>query len=44
MDWLREHGAPRVLLWTAAPNEIAQHLFRGYGFRDTMLEMTMEVG
>jgi len=43
IDWLREQGAPRVLLWTAAPNEIAQRLFRGLGFRDTMLEMTMEL-
>jgi ribosomal protein S18 acetylase RimI-like enzyme len=41
--WLREHGAPRVILWTAAPNAAAQHLFRRIGFRDTMLEMTMEL-
>ena len=40
--WLREHGAPRVLLWTAAPNAAAQALFRRLGFRDTMVEMTME--
>jgi ribosomal protein S18 acetylase RimI-like enzyme len=41
--WLREQGAPRVVLWTAAPNDIAQHLFRNLGFRDTMLEMTIEL-
>ncbi|HKR64913.1 MAG TPA: GNAT family N-acetyltransferase [Thermoanaerobaculia bacterium] len=41
--WLREHGAPRVILWTAAPNAGAQRLFRRMGFRDTMLEMTMEL-
>ena len=44
IDWLRDRGAPRVLLWTAAPNAIAQRLFRRLGFRDTMLEMTMELG
>ena len=42
-DWLRERGAPRVILWTAAPNEGAQRLFREIGFRDTMVEMTMEL-
>lgn len=41
--WLRERGAPRVLLWTAAPNDAAQQLFRAAGFRTTMLEMTMEL-
>ncbi|HYK03800.1 MAG TPA: GNAT family N-acetyltransferase [Thermoanaerobaculia bacterium] len=43
IDWLREQGAPRVILWTAAPNDVAQRLFRGMGFRDTMLEMTLEL-
>lgn len=43
VDWLRERGAPRVILWTAAPNEGAQRLFRRLGFRETMLEMTMEL-
>lgn len=37
------HGAPRGILWTAAPNETAQTLFHGLGFRDTMIEMTMEL-
>ena len=41
--WLRERGAPRVILWTAAPNEVAQGLFRRLGFRETMVEMTMEL-
>ncbi len=44
IGWLREHGAPRVVLWTAAPNDAARSLFRGLGFRETMLEMTMELG
>jgi GNAT superfamily N-acetyltransferase len=43
MDWLREHGAPRVLLGTAAPNKSAQALFHRLGFRDTMIEMTKEL-
>jgi ribosomal protein S18 acetylase RimI-like enzyme len=42
-EWLREHGAPRVILWTAARNEAAQRLFRKLGFRDTAVEMTMEL-
>ena len=42
--WLREHGAPRVILWTAAPNEAARSLFHQLGFRDTMTEMTKELG
>ena len=41
--WLRDRGAPRVILWTAAPNAPAQKLFRRMGFRDTMLEMTLEL-
>jgi ribosomal protein S18 acetylase RimI-like enzyme len=43
LAWLRERGAPRAILWTAAPNEVAQRLFRGLGFRDTMVEMTLEL-
>jgi GNAT superfamily N-acetyltransferase len=42
--WLRDHGAPRVILWTAAANHGAQDLFHGLGFRDTMVEMTRELG
>ncbi|HEV2722099.1 MAG TPA: GNAT family N-acetyltransferase [Thermoanaerobaculia bacterium] len=41
--WLREHGAPRVILWSAAANAGAQQLFHRLGFRDTMVEMTMEL-
>ena len=40
--WLGHHGAPRVLLWTAAPNDRARRLFERLGFRHTMLEMTRE--
>lgn len=41
--WLRERGAPRVLLWTAEQNEGAQRLFAKLGFRRTMVEMTLEL-
>jgi ribosomal protein S18 acetylase RimI-like enzyme len=43
IEWLRQRGAPRVILWSAAPNEAAQDLFRSLGFRDTMVEMTLEL-
>lgn len=42
--WLRERNAPRVILGTAAKNAGAQALFHRLGFRDTMIEMTMELG
>ena len=43
IEWLRDHGAPRVMLWSASPNVNAQRLFHRLGFRDTMIEMTMEL-
>jgi ribosomal protein S18 acetylase RimI-like enzyme len=43
MQWLRDRKAPRVVLWTAAPNKPAQELFARLGFRDTMIEMTREL-
>lgn len=36
-------GVPRVVLHTATSNTRAQALFRKLGFRDTMLEMTLEL-
>lgn len=42
-DWLRERGTPRVIVGTAASNTGAHALFRRLGFRDTMIEMTMEL-
>ena len=41
--WLKERGAPRVLLWTAAQNHPAISLFTSQGFRQTMTEMTLEL-
>jgi ribosomal protein S18 acetylase RimI-like enzyme len=43
IDWLRERGAPRVLLWTAPQNAPAQRVFDKLGFRRTMIEMTLEL-
>jgi ribosomal protein S18 acetylase RimI-like enzyme len=44
VDWLREQGMPRVVLWTAAPNDLARRLFEARGFKPTMVEMTLELG
>jgi ribosomal protein S18 acetylase RimI-like enzyme len=41
--WLKERGLPRVVLWTAQPNHVAQRLFERLGFRRTMVEMTREL-
>jgi ribosomal protein S18 acetylase RimI-like enzyme len=41
--WLKEQGAPRVVLWSAAKNDGAQRLFEQLGFRRTMVEMTKEL-
>jgi ribosomal protein S18 acetylase RimI-like enzyme len=43
VEWLRQKGAPRVILGTAEQNEPAQRLFAGLGFRRTMIEMTREL-
>jgi ribosomal protein S18 acetylase RimI-like enzyme len=43
IEWLRAHGAPRVLLWTAQQNSGALSLFSSLGFRRTMIEMTLEL-
>lgn len=43
IDWLKERGMPRVVLWTAEPNADAQRVFARLGFRRTMVEMTKEL-
>ena len=44
LDWLRERGAPRVVLQTASRNDAARALFaQRFGFRETMVEMTLEL-
>jgi GNAT superfamily N-acetyltransferase len=42
-DWLAGRGMPRIVLWTAAPNDAARRLFERLGFRHTMSEMTREL-
>ena len=41
--WCAARGLPRVLLWTATPNEPARRLFARLGFRSTMIEMTRDL-
>jgi len=44
LEWLRERGVPRVVIWTASKNDAARNLFaRRLGFRETMVEMTREL-
>jgi ribosomal protein S18 acetylase RimI-like enzyme len=43
LGFLKDHGAPRVVLSTATHNEAAQRLFESVGFRRTMVEMTAEL-
>lgn len=43
LDRLRELGAPRVLLFTADRNHVAQAMFARADFRRTMIEMTREL-
>lgn len=43
VDALDELGAPRVLLFTADKNEVAQRMFAQAHFRRTMVEMTREL-
>jgi len=43
IEWLREQGMPRVVLWTSPHNESARRLFERRAFRPTMLEMTLEL-
>ena len=40
---LRSLGAPRVVLFTAEKNHVAQAMFAGARFRRTMIEMTREL-
>jgi len=42
-EWLTSRGMPRIVLWTAAPNDAARRLFERLGFRHTMTEMTREL-
>ncbi len=41
--WLARRGMPRIVRWTAAPDDAARLLFERLGFRHTMSEMTREL-
>jgi ribosomal protein S18 acetylase RimI-like enzyme len=41
--WLVARGVPRVVLWSAEHNTVAQRFFARAGFRRTMVEMTREL-
>jgi ribosomal protein S18 acetylase RimI-like enzyme len=43
LSWMRDRGLSQAVLWTAQPNEPAQHLFERLGFRRTMIEMTKQL-
>lgn len=40
--WIRARGRTQVVLWSKSGNTTAQRLFHEVGFRDTMLEMTLD--
>ena len=43
-DWIRSRGMSQVVLWSKSGNETAQRLFAHLGFRETMVEMTLDLG
>jgi GNAT superfamily N-acetyltransferase len=42
IDWIRSKGMSQVVLWSKTRNHAAQRLFARLGFRDTMIEMTLD--
>jgi GNAT superfamily N-acetyltransferase len=40
--WAHRHGRSQVVLWSKSGNVSAQRLFAKLGFRDTMIEMTLD--
>lgn len=43
LDFMKAHGAPQAVLYTAVGNEAAHRMFARAGFRRTMIEMTREL-
>jgi ribosomal protein S18 acetylase RimI-like enzyme len=43
LDWFRERRLPRVMLGASPSNTAARAAFARFGFRDTMIEMTLEL-
>lgn len=42
ITWIHSRGRSQVVLWSKSGNDAAQRLFAGLGFRDTMIEMTLD--
>ena len=42
LDWIRSKGRSMVVLMTKTRNESAHRLFTSFGFRPTMIEMTLD--
>jgi GNAT superfamily N-acetyltransferase len=40
--WVHSRGMSQVVLWSKSGNDSAQRLFAKLGFRDTMIEMTLD--
>ena len=43
IDWIRSRGKRQVVLWSKSGNAAAQSLFHRLGFRETMMEMTLDL-
>jgi ribosomal protein S18 acetylase RimI-like enzyme len=43
LDWIRAKGRTQVVLFTKTGNEHAKRLFASFGFRSTMIEMTLDL-
>ena len=41
--WIRSKRMSQVVLWSKTRNQAAQRLFASLGFRETMIEMTLDV-
>jgi len=42
IEWAHSRGRMQVVLWRKSGNEAAQRLFAKLGFRETMIEMTLD--
>ena len=42
IEWIHSRGLTQVVLWSKAGNQAAQRLFASMGFRQTMIEMTLD--
>lgn len=40
--WIRSKGMAQVVLWSKPGNDAARHAFAKLGFRETMIEMTLD--